>query len=108
MDSSTAKPLLEVKDLKMYFSMRKGMLRRKSGNLKAVDGVSFDINQGNILGLVGESGCGKSVTVMSLLRLIAIPPGEIVAGEARFQNHDLISIDSDEIRHVRTRARNQL
>ncbi len=86
--------VLEVNDLITRFNTQDGVVH-------AVNGVSFYLNQGELLGLVGESGCGKSVTVMSLLRLITIPPGEIVDGQAMFQNRDLISIDTDEIRHIR-------
>jgi len=69
MNASIDNPLLEVKDLKMYFPLTRGLLNRKVGDLKAVDGVSFRINKGNILGLVGESGCGKTTIGRCILRV---------------------------------------
>jgi len=87
-------PLLDVKDLRTYFF---GM----DGTIKAVDGVSFDLYEGETLGLVGESGCGKSVCALSILRLIPNPPGEIVDGEVFFENQDLLKLSNEEIRKVR-------
>jgi oligopeptide transport system ATP-binding protein len=87
-------PLLQVRDLKTYFFTEEGVV-------KAVDGVSYDVQEGETLGLVGESGCGKSVSALSLLRLIATPPGKIVDGEVIFDGEDLLKLDDDEIRHVR-------
>ena len=66
--------ILQVKNLKTYFKTDEGMV-------KAVDGVSFDLRKGETLGIVGESGCGKSVTNLSVMRLIPMPPGRIVDGE---------------------------
>ena len=86
--------VLEVHNLKTRF-------HTQDGTVHAVNGVSFDLKEGELLGIVGESGCGKSVTVMSLLKLIPIPPGEIAAGEAFFDSRDLISMESDEIRNIR-------
>jgi oligopeptide transport system ATP-binding protein len=87
-------PLLQVKDLKTYFFTDDGVV-------KAVDGVTWDVEQGETLGLVGESGCGKSVSALSILRLISSPPGKIVGGEVLFDGEDLLKVDEDEIRHVR-------
>jgi oligopeptide transport system ATP-binding protein len=87
-------PVLEVKNLTTQF-------KTQDGTVFAVNGVSFVLNKGEFLGIVGESGSGKSVTMMSLLRLIPIPPGEIVAGEAIFDGEDLIAMDKNEIRKVR-------
>ena len=87
-------PLLEVKDLRTWFFTR-------SGTGKAVDGVSFTLNEGESLGLLGESGCGKSVTSLSLLRLVPRPAGRIVAGEVLFQGRDLLKISEQEMRRVR-------
>ena len=70
-------PLLEVKDLQTRFFTRDGVVR-------AVDGVSFQLEAGETLGIVGESGCGKSVTALSLMRLIPQPPGKITNGQSRF------------------------
>jgi ABC-type dipeptide/oligopeptide/nickel transport system ATPase component len=74
-DPLTDKPLLEVKNLKTSF-------RTDDGLVKAVDDVSFDLREGEILGLVGESGCGKSVSAMSIFRLIPDPPGKIMAARS--------------------------
>ena len=87
-------PLLEVKDLRTYFFS-------DQGTVKAVDGVSFDVQEGETLGLVGESGCGKSVSALSILRLIPNPPGEIVGGEIFFEGQDLLNLSDEEIRKVR-------
>jgi oligopeptide transport system ATP-binding protein len=73
----TAKPLVRVRDLKMHFPIHAGLLRRRVGEVKAVDGVSFDVMEGETLGLVGESGCGKSTCGRALLRLYDITAGEI-------------------------------
>lgn len=78
-----SEPLLQVKDLKVYFYVPEGTVR-------AVRGVSWDLYPGETLGLVGESGCGKSVTALSLLRLIPNPPGKIVEGEIIFDGEDLL------------------
>jgi oligopeptide transport system ATP-binding protein len=86
--------LLEVKNLKTHFFTDDGIV-------KAVDGVSYDLDEGETIGLVGESGCGKSVSALSLLRLIPTPPGRILEGEVWFEGEDLLKVDEDEIRHVR-------
>jgi oligopeptide transport system ATP-binding protein len=88
------KTVLEVKDLKTQFDTQDGVVH-------AVNGVSFELKRGEFLGVVGESGSGKSVTMMSLLRLIPMPPGEIISGEVNFGDQDLLSIDIDELRKVR-------
>ena len=87
-------PLLEVKDLRTYFYTQDGVV-------KAVDGVSFYLNEGETLGIVGESGCGKSVSLLSVMRLIPQPPGKIVGGEVFFEGVDLLKLSDDEIRKVR-------
>ncbi|MBJ94167.1 MAG: peptide ABC transporter ATP-binding protein [Rickettsiales bacterium] len=86
--------LLEIEDLQTYFYTDIGVA-------KAVDGVSFSINSGETLGIVGESGCGKSVTAMSVMGLIPRPPGKIVGGAIRFQGRDLTQISEKELRGVR-------
>ncbi len=86
--------LLEVKDLKTQFFTQDGVVN-------AVNGISYRLDQGETLGIVGESGCGKSVGVMSLMRLIPMPPGKIVGGEVWFQGRDLMKISDDEMRSVR-------
>ncbi len=87
-------PLLEVEGLKTHFYTRDGIVR-------AVDGVSFTVRSGETLAIVGESGCGKSVTSLSILRLIASPPGRTVAGSIRFQGRDLLGLSEPEMREVR-------
>ncbi|HYK14256.1 MAG TPA: ABC transporter ATP-binding protein [Burkholderiales bacterium] len=91
---TAVQPLLEVDDLKTYFYTRDGIVR-------AVDGVSFTVYPGETLAVVGESGCGKSVTSLSILRLIAAPPGKIVNGRLMFQGRDLLGLTEDEMRKVR-------
>jgi oligopeptide transport system ATP-binding protein len=86
--------LLQVKDLRTHFFTDEGVVR-------AVDGISYDVQEGETMGLVGESGCGKSVSALSILRLIPNPPGKIVGGEVWFDGQDLLKVDEDEIRHVR-------
>ena len=86
--------LLNVQNLETHF-------KTPEGTVHAVNGVSFHLQEGKTLGIVGESGCGKSVTMLSCLRLIPSPPGKIVAGEAFFKGKDLLKMDSEEIRHVR-------
>jgi oligopeptide transport system ATP-binding protein len=87
-------PLLEVNGLKTQFFTQDGVV-------KAVDDVSFYVNESETLGIVGESGCGKSVSVLSVMRLIPQPPGKIVGGEVLFDGRDLTKISDDEMRKVR-------
>ncbi len=86
--------LLNVQDLATRFHTDAGIVH-------AVNGVSFTIDEGETIGIVGESGCGKSVTMLSVLRLIATPPGKISAGSAEFYGQDLLKMNEDEIRHIR-------
>jgi peptide/nickel transport system ATP-binding protein len=85
--------LLEVRDLRTHFPTRAGLVR-------AVDGVSFHLDRGELLGLVGESGCGKSITALSIMRLIA-PPGKIVSGQILFDGKDLLKLSDGEMRQMR-------
>jgi len=87
------KPLLEVKGLRTSFYTRDGVVR-------AVDGIDFQVDRGEIMGLVGESGCGKSVTSLSIMRLVA-NPGRIEAGEILFDGMDLLTLPDDEMRQIR-------
>src|SRR5271155_5316236 len=89
-----AEPILEVADLRTWFFTRDGVVR-------AVDGVSFHVIPGETLAIVGESGCGKSVTALSVLRLIPSPPGRIVSGMIRFAGRDLLTLGEAEMRDVR-------
>ncbi|MEI8131693.1 MAG: ABC transporter ATP-binding protein [Leptolinea sp.] len=86
--------ILSVQGLETQFRTREGIVH-------AVNGVSFNLDEGETLGIVGESGCGKSVTVMSMLQLIPSPPGKVVAGKALHQGKDLLTMTDNEIRHVR-------
>jgi len=86
--------LLEVKDLRTYFETEDGVV-------KAVDGVSFEVRQGETLGIVGESGSGKSVANLSLMRLIAEPPGKIVSGSITFRGRDILKLSPREVRAIR-------
>ena len=86
--------LIEVKNLRTSFFTPEGEIR-------AVDGVSFEIGEGKTLGLVGESGCGKSVTSLSIMRLIPSPPGQIVGGEIFYRGRDLLKLNKEEMRKIR-------
>jgi oligopeptide transport system ATP-binding protein len=86
--------LLEVKDLRVYF-------HTEDGTVKAVDGVSFDLKEGQTLGIVGESGSGKSVTNLALMRLVPEPPGKIVSGSINFRGRDVNKLSPREIRDLR-------
>jgi peptide/nickel transport system ATP-binding protein/oligopeptide transport system ATP-binding protein len=88
------KELLRIEDLKTHFFTHEG-------TIKAVDGVSFTINKGETLGLVGESGCGKSVTALSIMRLIQSPPGKIVGGKIIFEGGNLLDLSEKEMRKIR-------
>jgi len=94
MTNAAQEKLLEVKNLKTYFLTRQG-------TVQAVDDVSFNINKGEIVGLVGESGCGKSMTSMSILRLVPQPAGKIVNGEILFKGENLLDKSEEEMRQIR-------
>ena len=89
-----AAPLLEIRGLKTYFFTRKGIV-------KAVDGVDLSLNEGETLGLVGESGCGKTVTALSIMRLISEPVGRITEGSINFEGRDLVKATESEMRTIR-------
>jgi len=86
--------LLEVRDLRTYFHVM-------DGTVMAVDGVDFAVRRGETLGVVGESGCGKSVTAMTIMRLLDIPPAEIASGEILFEGKDLLKLEEDQMRQLR-------
>lgn len=88
--------LLRVEDLKTYFPVKKGLLQRTVGYVKAVDGVSFEIRKGQTLGLVGESGCGKTTVARSIIRLIPATSGEIL-----FEQTDVLAVDKAELQKLR-------
>src|SRR5215472_3528104 len=85
--------LLEIANLRTWFFTRDGVIR-------AVDGVSFHVAPGETLALVGESGCGKSVTALSVLRLVPSPPGRVVSGAIRFAGRDLLDLSEAAMRDV--------
>jgi peptide/nickel transport system ATP-binding protein len=95
----TEEVLLSVRDLEKHYPVRSGLLRRVSGHVEAVDGVSFDVREGETFGLVGESGCGKSTTATSLLRL-----EEATGGEVYFDGEDITEYDSAAEKRFRRRA----
>ncbi len=92
--AAAVEPILDIADLRTWFFTRDGVVR-------AVDGVSFHVMPGETLAIVGESGCGKSVTALSILRLIPSPPGRIVSGAIRFAGRDLLGLSEAEMRQVR-------
>ena len=95
----TAAPLLSVKELKKYFPVRRGTFGGVSGQVKAVDGVTFDLWRGETLGLVGESGCGKSTTGRAIIRLL-----EPTSGDVHFDGTDVRALDRDGLRALRRRV----
>jgi peptide/nickel transport system ATP-binding protein len=89
-------PLLEIKGLKTHF-------KTDDGWLHAVDGVDLTVERGETVGVVGESGCGKSVTAMTVLKLVPMPPGRIVAGQVLWQGRDLVPLPPEEMRKIRAK-----
>ena len=92
--SNTAEVVLSVDNIVTRFNTAEGTVH-------AVNGVSFDVRAGELLGVVGESGCGKSVTMMSLVKLVPMPPAKIVEGSAMFDSRDLIQMDLEELQKIR-------
>jgi peptide/nickel transport system ATP-binding protein len=92
--ADTAAPVLEVEDLRTWFDTRDGVV-------KAVEGLSFDLRPGEILGVVGESGCGKSITSLSIMQLVPTPPGRYASGAIRFNGRDLLKLSPGEMRRIR-------
>jgi len=91
-----SQPLLSIEGLKTHFATDDGMIH-------AVDGVDLAIQRGETLGVVGESGCGKTVTAMTVMKLVAMPPGKIVAGRILWQGRDLVPLGPDEMRSIRAK-----
>jgi peptide/nickel transport system ATP-binding protein len=91
-----AEPLLDIRGLKTHFKTDDGMVR-------AVDGVDIAIDRGETVGVVGESGCGKTVTAMTVMKLIQMPPGKIVSGSVLWQGRDLVPLPADEMRKIRSK-----
>jgi len=96
--SGAAQPILEVRDLRKYFPIRKGLLSRTVGNVRAVDGISFDVYPGEVLGLVGESGCGKTTAGRCILQLI--PP---TSGSVKFEGQEIVGLPRRQMRPLRRR-----
>ncbi|MCC6717840.1 MAG: ABC transporter ATP-binding protein [Acetobacteraceae bacterium] len=90
----TEAPVLEVEGLRTLFFTRQGLVR-------AVDGVSFQVGRGEVLAIVGESGCGKSITALSVMRLVPTPPGRIEAGTVKLEGRELLALDEEAMRAVR-------
>ena len=86
--------LLQVENLRTQFYT-------SAGTVRAVDGISYTVNEGETVGIVGESGCGKSVGALSILRLIPDPPGKIASGSIRFQGKDILAMSDEELRNLR-------
>jgi peptide/nickel transport system ATP-binding protein len=95
-ESGSTPPLLEIRGLKTHFTTDDGVVQ-------AVDGVDLSIQRGETLGVVGESGCGKTVTAMSVLKLIPMPPGRIVSGQILYQGRDLVPLDTAEMDRIRAK-----
>ena len=93
-DREAGSPLLQVRGLVTEF-------RSRAGTFRAVDDISFAIGRGEVLGIVGESGCGKSVTSLSIMRLVPSPPGHLAAGQVLFEGEDLLKKSPDEMRRIR-------
>src|SRR5687768_18120354 len=89
-----APPLLDVRELRTHFASERGEVR-------AVDGVDLRLERGRTLGIVGESGCGKSVTALSIMGLVPQPPGRIAGGEVRFEGEDLLKVSAQRLRDLR-------
>ena len=94
LNAAASSAVLEIEDLRTYFFTA-------SGIVKAVDGVSYSVRNGETLGVVGESGCGKSVTALSVLQLVADPPGRIVGGRVRFEGRNLLDLDQRQMEEIR-------
>jgi peptide/nickel transport system ATP-binding protein len=94
--ASTAGWLLEVEDLHVHFVTSRGVVR-------AVEGISYQVRAGEVVALVGESGCGKSVSSLAIMQLLAKPAGRIVGGRVLFQGRDLLKLSADEMREIRGR-----
>jgi peptide/nickel transport system ATP-binding protein len=94
--AAATEPLLDIRGLKTHF-------RTDDGMIHAVDGVDIRVHRGETVGIVGESGCGKTVTAMTVLKLIAMPPGKIVAGEIFYRGRDLVPLPAEEMRKIRSK-----
>ena len=99
---SDAPPLLAVRDLCKFFPIRsRGVIPKKTGDVKAVNRVSFDLRRNETLGLVGETGAGKTTTALAIMRLLPVPPAVVPNGEIFFEGRDLRKLSPNEVRKVR-------
>jgi len=96
LDGTLGEPLVEVRDLKLHFPIHSGLLRRRTGAIRAVDGISFDLIEGETLGLVGESGCGKTTAGRAILRLY-----DITSGSIRLKGQEIGTLPQSQLRHLR-------
>src|SRR5574340_784720 len=96
MSTNTAETILQVEDLKMHLPIYRGVFQRQVGAVHAVDGISFDVIRGETLGLVGESGCGKSTTGRTILQLY-----KPTAGQVHFEDVDLVNLHGEDLRKMR-------
>jgi len=101
LSQTNGQPLLEVRDLRVWFPIHRGLLSRTVGYVKAVDGVSLDIGSGRTLGLVGESGCGKTTVGRAILRLIRPGGGAVLEGNVKFRGQDFFAYRGSELRRLR-------
>ena len=99
------RPLLEVRNLKMYFPITKGLLRRRIGEVKAVDDVSFNVYEGEVFGIVGESGCGKTTTGRCITRVLKPTSGEVIYHDKRGNSVNLSGLSREELRPLRREIR---
>ena len=99
---TAGRPVLEIRDLVKHFPVGRGFsFKRETEIVKAVDGVSFNLRKGETLGIVGESGCGKSITALSVMRLVPEPPGRIIGGSVKLDGTDLLALSEEEMRGIR-------
>src|SRR5947208_272099 len=98
---SVDKPILEVKNLKTYYPITSGLLRRVTGHVKAVDDVTFSVSEGKTLGLVGESGCGKTTVGHSIMRGIQPTAGSVIFHDKDLGPVDIVTADKKILHHVR-------
>ena len=101
MSAGNGQPLVEVRDLRVWFPIQRGLLSRTVGYVKAVDGVSFNVTAGRTLGLVGESGCGKTTVGRAILRLIRPAGGTVLEGGVNFKGNDFLAYHGSELRKLR-------
>ena len=105
MPETPQQPLLDVQNLRTHFPIRKGFMRSVGGYVKAVEDVSFSVAQGETLGLVGESGCGKTTVGRTILRLIQPTGGIVISGQVTFDGQDVFALPAGPLRRLRRQNR---